>query len=186
MCIWFHFVNIPTSIYCSLRYAWVQHADLQAQQGVAANQQGVTHYAQMLYAALAVLKLTTLIQPATASDKGDWNRAVKDLCWALLDNLTKQLQDMPVPVSRAVHATEEQVAPALVEVLIPVMRQTVKGSPAEFTKACDLMVVLVRKSNPALAATIVTRIVAAGRAARHAISPDPILERASGSLVHEA
>ena len=67
----------------------------------APTQQGVPHYiyAQMLYVALALLKLTTLNQPATAIHKTDQNglEVAEDLCWSLLDSLAQQLPDQRMP-----------------------------------------------------------------------------------------
>ena len=159
----------------------MHRADLQEMQSTATNQQGMPHYAQMLYVALAVLKLTTLIQPATATDKKDQNglEAAKDLCWSLLDSLTQQLSDQritqnPVIASDFEHPNENRLAPALIEILIPAMRQTVKSSCTCFVRACNLMAGLLSKSKPALAAMLVSKIVAEGTGNKASI-PDCML-----------
>lgn len=140
----------------------MHNADVQAPEAAAINQQGVTRYSQEPYAALAVLKLTTLLQPARAPAKGREAHVVGGLCWSLLESLTKQLPDHHVVL---LNASEEHVSLSVVKVLTPVMRQTVKSKQAQFTGALDLMVAPVRNSKPALAAKIAFKIAAARRMA---------------------
>ena len=119
----------------------------------------------MLYAALAIVKLTTLIQPATAGNQSNQHGNVTDLCWSLLaQQLPNQRMSPqnPVSLSDAEHAREGQVTPAMVDVLIPVMQQAVRNSYTQFSRACDLIVALVSTSKPALTAMIVSKVVAAG------------------------
>lgn len=107
----------------------MHHADLQKTGSTATIQQGLRHYAQMLYVALAVLKLLMLIQPVTATDKRDQNvlEVAKDLCWSVLETLAQQLPDQRIPQKNPVlasdfeHANENQLGPALTEILIPAM-----------------------------------------------------------------
>lgn len=119
----------------------MHHADLQETQSAASCQGGVRHYAHMLYAALAIVKLTTLIQPATAGNQSNQHGIVTDLCWSLLaQQLPNQRMSPqnPVSLSDAEHAREGQVTPAMVDVLIPVMQQAVRTAIPNFLEHVTL------------------------------------------------